>query len=249
MKYDFAKSVVYNFDTVTSTNDFARELITNHKIVIITALFQTEGKGRNTNHWYGSYGNNIYLSIGIRHNEVLTAEEIASFQAIGALSVKYALSKYCPNKTFKIKYPNDIYVQDGKFKKISGILVEHGFAGSFCSYSIVGIGVNVNEQIFHPDIIDNVTSLLKIDCQSDINKFQEIVLNEFSKIINLETQEIFTLWVDELDIIGKSIEVLNDNFTYIANKVLIDGRLELINTLNNEKKIIDNGDSIRYNFS
>ena len=41
-----------------------------------------------------------------------------------------------------IKWPNDIYYGD---KKLVGILIENSLSGSYVGYTIVGIGINVNQ--------------------------------------------------------------------------------------------------------
>ncbi len=45
----------------------------------------------------------------------------------------------------KIKWPNDIYVAD---RKIAGILIENTISGVHLKYSIIGIGLNVNQEVF-----------------------------------------------------------------------------------------------------
>jgi BirA family biotin operon repressor/biotin-[acetyl-CoA-carboxylase] ligase len=58
----------------------------------------------------------------------------------------------------KIKWPNDIYFNDDK---LGGILIENILRGSIIKYSVIGVGLNVNQTHFPPEI-KNVTSLRKI---------------------------------------------------------------------------------------
>jgi BirA family biotin operon repressor/biotin-[acetyl-CoA-carboxylase] ligase len=48
----------------------------------------------------------------------------------------------------KIKWPNDIYVGN---KKISGMLIENAIIGNTFQHSILGIGININQEVFSSD--------------------------------------------------------------------------------------------------
>lgn len=238
----------YHFSEISSTNDYARILLNDNAIISVTADFQTAGRGRNKNIWYGSYGNNLYMSLGIRHQKELSTEQLSAFQAIGAISVKNALKKLTKKIEFKLKYPNDVYVKfENNYRKISGILVEHGFSGSFCAYTIIGIGVNVNETKFEPIVSKTATSLKQLGCSVDLIELEDAIIQEFSNLYQLEFQEFFELWQKELNILGKDVTVLGETEVFRVTKILLDGRLELIEKEKNKKRIIDNGDSIRYN--
>jgi BirA family biotin operon repressor/biotin-[acetyl-CoA-carboxylase] ligase len=59
-----------------------------------------------------------------------------------AVALWDALAKFLPKDRLTIKWPNDIYFGD---KKLAGILIENSLSGIYVGYSIVGIGVNVNQ--------------------------------------------------------------------------------------------------------
>ena len=61
-------------------------------------------------------------------------------------------------KDLSVKWPNDILSAN---KKIGGILIENTVKGKKINNSIIGIGLNVNQEKF-PDSLKNVTSLKKI---------------------------------------------------------------------------------------
>jgi BirA family biotin operon repressor/biotin-[acetyl-CoA-carboxylase] ligase len=58
----------------------------------------------------------------------------------------------------RIKWPNDIYVNNDK---IAGILIENSFVGNQFEYSVIGAGLNVNQKCF-PENILNPTSLYRL---------------------------------------------------------------------------------------
>lgn len=72
---------------------------------------------------------------------------------ITSLSVVDALLEY--GIEARIKWPNDIYVGD---RKITGILIEHSFSSEFLQKSVLGVGINVRQMQFSPDVA-NPTSM------------------------------------------------------------------------------------------
>lgn len=238
----------YYFESITSTNDFAKELLSNDELIIVSALHQTKGRGRNTNQWYGSYGNNLYLSIGIKHNSAVSSLTLAVLQAVGSLAVYNTLVEITNQDIFRIKYPNDVYAKhNGKFKKISGILIEHSFAGSECFSSVIGIGLNAKENSFPEELKETATSLLYLGVNIEINQIQEKILNNFfTSINNYKEIELYENWKNKLNLSNKTITVIGKKNKFRLSKFFEDGRIELIDE-NNNKITIDNGDSIRYN--
>lgn len=240
---------IYNFREVSSTNEYAKDLLESNELICVTALNQTNGKGRNQNNWFGSFGNNIYMSFGITHKVECSAEKLSSFQAVGALTVKRTLEKLSSEIVCKLKYPNDVYVKfNDSFRKISGILVEHGFSGSNCIYTIIGIGINVNESKFPDSLSQTAISLKMLGVNHKIEMINDIIIEEFEKLFGIDYKEITNLWSKELNIFNKEIRVMNksQNELFNVKEIMNDGRLKLIN-VKNEVVIIDNGDTIRYN--
>src|SRR5690606_15138000 len=70
-------------------------------------------------------------------------------------------------KDVSIKWPNDIYI--GK-KKVGGILIENQLLGSSIKSSIVGIGINVNQETFPEELNNRATSLnLEMQCEQALD--------------------------------------------------------------------------------
>ena len=61
-----------------------------------------------------------------------------------SLGIINALEPFLGEK-LKIKWPNDIYYGD---KKLGGILIENALQGSQIKNSVVGIGLNINQEVF-----------------------------------------------------------------------------------------------------
>lgn len=247
-----------HYQEITSTNDYAKELINKYNRLILTADYQTAGRGRNEKEWLGNYGGNVYFTYAINHNHIQPFRQITYYQILGALAVFNTLKKLARSlngeQLFKMKYPNDIYglqiSNDGKkiYKKISGILAEHTFMSGEILHTILGIGVNVNQTEFSEKLLGNVTSLKLMGFQIETEIVIQNLISEVENLLDSNENEIFNTWVDLLSLQNKLVRVTNRNQDYIFSQILNDCRLELIDiTNNNNKIIIDNGDSIRYN--
>ena len=106
-------------------------------------------------------------------------------------SICTALAHYVHADCLQIKWPNDIYWKD---KKIAGILIENDLTGSQISQSIIGIGININQEEFHSSA-PNPVSLRQItkketDRMEVLNSVLEHIIDLYSRIENRETDII-----------------------------------------------------------
>ena len=139
------KNLIY-LPSCHSTNDVAAEKIQNGAIfdgTIVITSDQTSGRGQRGNNWEALPGQNITLSV-ILKPDFLNAASQFSLNIAVSLGVYEFLSKYAV-EDLSIKWPNDIYIGN---RKLGGILIENTLAGSRLSYSIVGIGLNINQLNF-----------------------------------------------------------------------------------------------------
>ena len=142
------------FDTIDSTNSEAfRQIESANDFSIYAAKFQTSGRGQKGNSWESAIGENLTFSILIRPLLLKAANQFLVSQIVALGIVKY-LKGY--DLKAKIKWPNDIYIED---RKICGILIEHYLSGDNLSVSIIGIGLNLNQREFASDA-PNPTSML-----------------------------------------------------------------------------------------
>jgi BirA family biotin operon repressor/biotin-[acetyl-CoA-carboxylase] ligase len=237
----------FHLPRVTSTNDYARELLTTHNAVLVTAQHQTAGRGRNGKTWVGDHGANIYASFGIKHKHPLIAEELASFMGRGALSVYDALRASAPGLSLRLKYPNDVLVFDGDgWCKISGILVEHEFHGSTCVSTVVGIGVNVEQEVFPDTIAQRCTSLRRLDITIAIEYLLAQIRDRFVQYLAAPWQEMHDRWVEALQLDSVRMTLIDEEAPYTPLRILADGRLIVRNDHTQQERIITDGDTLRY---
>lgn len=145
--------------TVDSTNIYAMQQAHARLATPGTVYFaheQTSGKGQRNRKWTSEPGKNLMMSAVIN----------APFADPGKqflLSCATALSCYDFFKIFAgdetaIKWPNDIYWRD---RKAGGILIENIIRNGAWEIAIIGIGININQAVFDPEL-PNPTSLLHI---------------------------------------------------------------------------------------
>lgn len=140
---------IIKLNEVDSTNSFALDYIHSGKAIdgtVIWALNQKQGRGQRGNSWHSEPGLNLTFSIVLQTNFLKVNESFGlnKFVSVGIIN---ALKQLIPGAApdFKIKWPNDLYYNE---QKIAGILIENVVKGDHFSYSIIGIGINVNQLKF-----------------------------------------------------------------------------------------------------
>ena len=148
---------IFNFTKIESTNNFARSLITEHKIFkgIVIADEQTKGRGRYGNKWDSPKGN-LYFTIFFPIFKL----DFKKIQFLVQLQIRNILKNY-NIKNITLKWPNDLYIKN---KKVCGILQESIVFGKF--YLIIGIGINIRSS---PKIKNYPTTYLNNETKKKIN--------------------------------------------------------------------------------
>ena len=122
------------------------DLHKKNRPLCVLADYQTAGKGCGTNSWESERGKNLTFSLLIHPTEVPASRQFVISEWV-SVALCETLEHYIYNKV-EIKWPNDIYVGD---RKIAGILIENTLKGNHIKDSIIGIGLNVNQQEFLSD--------------------------------------------------------------------------------------------------
>lgn len=144
--------------TVDSTNNYAMKLIdqdlARHGMMVL-AQEQTAGKGQRGRKWVDRKGESLLMSLIVCPQYGLQSQ--FQFSATVAVAIAKYLQKCIPNGSVAIKWPNDIIIND---KKSAGVLIENVIRGSQWAYSVIGLGLNVQQTEFGPDL-PHATSLNK----------------------------------------------------------------------------------------
>ncbi|MBR4660475.1 MAG: biotin--[Bacteroidales bacterium] len=120
---------------------------------VYAARYQSAGRGQRGNSWQSRAGENLTFSLLLRPESLPAAHQAVISQIVTLGITDFLLQA---GLEARIKWPNDIYVED---RKICGILIENTLATDRLSDSIVGIGLNLNQREFDP-ALPNPTSLL-----------------------------------------------------------------------------------------
>ena len=145
---------------VDSTNNFLKNLLSNSKPVpegtVIMAETQFAGRGQQNNKWHAEPGKNLTFSLLLQPHFLDIANQFDLNRAVsmGVYDALFPLLGY----GLKIKWPNDIYYAD---RKLGGMLIENLLQGSRIKNSIIGIGLNINQESF-PDDAAGATSVKQI---------------------------------------------------------------------------------------
>lgn len=137
---------IIHLEEVDSTNSYIiREADNLQSPVMATAFRQTAGQGQRGNSWESEEGKNLTFSIFYRAIFLRPIEQFAMSEAV-ALAVTDFLGMH--GIQAKVKWPNDIYVDD---HKICGILIRHSILGDSLDKSVIGVGININQTHFVSD--------------------------------------------------------------------------------------------------
>lgn len=140
-------------DSIGSTNTYLRELNggdPDFDYEVAVADFQTAGRGQKGNSWESEQGKNLLFSI-LAHPRNLKVQEQFYISEAVALAVSDSVitasgPEYAPY--FSVKWSNDIYYKD---YKMAGILIENTLQGDRIMDTVVGVGLDVNQEVFLSD--------------------------------------------------------------------------------------------------
>ncbi|MFD1630430.1 biotin--[acetyl-CoA-carboxylase] ligase [Pseudopedobacter beijingensis] len=132
---------------VDSTNNFLKLLLSNYEPplngTVIMAENQTAGRGQYGKQWFSAPGQNLTASFYL-HTSFVPLKNQFLLNMVSSLAVVDCLTHFLVEDC-KVKWPNDVYSGN---KKLCGILIENRIQGNHLKDSIIGIGINVNQQQF-----------------------------------------------------------------------------------------------------
>ncbi|MDK2812236.1 MAG: BirA family transcriptional regulator [Petrotoga sp.] len=233
-------------DKIDSTNNY----IKNHwrelpSETVVWALEQTEGYGRNNKRWYSPLGG-LWFSVLFkpRKRPLIPYFYLRMYSLViyNVLKKKYKLDPI-------IKWPNDILLNS---KKVCGILGESVYEDGTPSCVIVGVGINVNNEL--PEKVSNNSIALKdvigkeIPLRKLLNELNHVAYHRYylkyfkPKAISSITK----MWLNHLNVkVGDKVQVSvenNGNIYGTVNEIQSD-YLEIIDN-NGEIRKINSGELI-----
>lgn len=165
-------------NAINSTNSFARELFREKPqlpLTCIVAKKQLEGRGQRGSTWDAEEGKNLTFSVVLPRPDVSPSQQFLLSAAV-AISLLKSLEKL-ELPQLKIKWPNDILSAN---QKIAGILIENILADGKIAASILGIGLNVNQERF--ENLPQAASMKMVTAtEQDLDLVLQTVLQDLEK--------------------------------------------------------------------
>lgn len=207
-----------------STNDEAKKY---NSPVVVTAFAQTHGRGRRGRSWIGLEGN-LFVSINMAFAPQLLSRMIIRI----GLAVCQTIQFFAPQAEVKLKWPNDVLVNN---KKVCGILLEKGQD----EFWVVGIGVNLCSAPVIEGLVYPATSLKDegVSCERYI--FLQKMITVLDNLLAQDFETVKEIWLLNAKGLHQTIKVKDESFEIEGKFVGIDDDgILLIESENSVKKIM-----------
>ncbi len=179
------KFEIVSIESTPSTNTLMQQMYLDGKCfdgLVLKTDYQTHGKGLQSNTWFSSPSANLLFSIGLETSFIEPSRQFLLTKMISIALLRSLHNVLMIDEELSIKWPNDLYYKN---RKLAGILVNNMIKGSSLDYSIVGVGLNVNETDF-PAGIPNPVSMTQIGNQAyDRAKILDMILLQLSQTIEM----------------------------------------------------------------
>jgi BirA family biotin operon repressor/biotin-[acetyl-CoA-carboxylase] ligase len=238
---------IFSFESIDSTNTFAKTLTTDesHEGTIIIAEEQTQGHGRFNRKWQSETRKNLTFSVILQ--PIFQLENIGLLPICTGGIIAKTIEQFLDLKV-ECKWPNDILI--GR-KKICGILIESFLLTKSTNRFILGVGVNVNQEMFSEEIINTATSLMLVSGRSvDRIKLLTNILTSLDEMyLNIQKgnySHSLNEWKSRSSIFGKDITVMQMDKEIQGRAVRLDNDGGLVlNCEGTEIKVLSGDVTIR----
>jgi len=220
---------IIKIDATDSTNSLLRQRYLDNSCSdgdVLWTTIQRKGRGQRNTLWQSEPGKNLTFSL-YKDLKVIKIQNPFVLSCLVSLGIQAALeSLMIPN--VHVKWPNDIMSGD---KKVCGVLIENTFKGSLLHASIIGIGLNVNQENF--ESLPKAASMFQIsDTIYDLDEVLMVCLDYVGQkleLLNHSEEQIITLYETFLYRIGKpsTFESNGSLFTGIIRGVNLQGLLKV----------------------
>jgi birA, biotin-[acetyl-CoA-carboxylase] ligase region len=235
-------SNLFYFDELTSTNSHASFMLKEGPVSegsVFYTDFQTSGKGRAGNRWESERGKNLLISIILYPESVLPEDQFFISMAISLGICDFTDSHF---KGGKIKWPNDIYINDDK---IAGILIENSIIGNTLESTIAGIGININQTEFPSSVTDPVSLRMLTGKEYDsgvcLKKLLAYLDNRYRQLLYGSREQLESEYLSRL-------YRLNEWHYYKSEEKFFKGIVKGISASGKLKLDKENGTSMEFDF-
>lgn len=148
IKQIFPDYIIKDIPEIDSTNRYTEELLDDKLLPEGSLVFtrkQTRGIGQADNTWESEPHKNLTVTL-VLYPSFLEVSDQFLLTVVVSLSVADVVNSLVNDEATRIKWPNDIYYNH---RKIAGILIKNHIMGNTISASIAGVGLNINQSVFH----------------------------------------------------------------------------------------------------
>lgn len=174
-----------------STNDLALKLADRRGLklpLLVLAETQTAGRGRRANSWWSTDGALTFSLLLESSAARLPTSRWPQVSLTAGLAVCEALEELLPSQEVRLKWPNDVYVNQ---RKISGILIEA--PRSPAGRLVVGVGININNSLNNAPQEIAITATSMCDAAGKQFRLADVLIRILDKLARrLE-------WIDKRD--------------------------------------------------
>ncbi|WBX74284.1 biotin--[acetyl-CoA-carboxylase] ligase [Tenacibaculum pacificus] len=225
---------IIKLDAIDSTNSFLKDMsakVSLDNFTVVVAKKQTLGRGQMNANWNSEEGKSLTFSVFCKFcNLSITDYKYLNYSV--SLSVYEAVNSLKLPR-LAIKWPNDILSEN---KKIAGILIENTLNIKNISSSVIGIGLNVNQNIFS-DALPNASSIKNIlgkDEDIDLDLLlNKVLVSLKEKLERLNKKEYLSLEKEYLAVLYKknvpSMFKTNQNILFMGKIIGVSsiGKLQI----------------------
>jgi len=237
------------YKVIDSTNSVAKDLAFRGVPdgTAVVSEHQTKGRGRLNRSWLAPPGKNILFSI-IFYPEIRTSL-VFRLTMLASIAAVRAIKKVC-NIDAKIKWPNDLYVNE---KKVCGVLTEFSADHDNVHYTVVGIGLNVNFDISKNREIKNIATSLMEACGKKVSRLSlfKTLLEEldllYLSFIKTKGEELEKEWNKCSMVIDRKVRIISgtEEKCGVAKGINSEGHLILLNEKGEDEEIVCGDLSLR----
>ena len=214
---------IQRFESIASTNDYAKSKRSEGQNLLVIAASQTGGRGTKGRRFSSTKGG-LYLS-KLSFYENFPAKDAFKIMQTAAAAVCETLASF--GLLPKIKWANDVFVNG---KKICGILIENTFSGANIASSVVGIGLNVYNEL--PEELKNIATTM----QKETGKTFPIEEVEKRLVAFLADENTYKKYDGYLGWFGETVELISGEERLFAKLLSVDETGGLWVETNGEKR-------------
>ncbi len=188
------------YSHLDSTNDEALRLIADGSAeegLVLHTYKQTQGKGADKKRWESESGKNLTFSLVLRPRFLEPSQQFVLTEMV-SLALFDVVGHRLGIENLSIKWPNDLWFKD---KKLAGVLVQNRIKGNQLDFSVIGVGLNVNQKKFFSDA-PNPASLIQFSGKEEnlINLLAELLerLENYYERLKTNIKSLENLYLQKL---------------------------------------------------